>query len=100
MKVSIKKEGAETVVSIDGRLDTVNAAEFQQKMDDMADADAAHVTVDCAGMEYISSSGLRAFISLLKRAGRLGGKVTVKNLSSSAREVFDMTGFSALFGIE
>lgn len=100
MKVSIKKEGTETVVTVGGRLDTVNAAEFQQKMDDMPDADAAHVTVDCAEMEYISSSGLRAFISLLKRAGRLGGKVSVKNLNSSVREVFDMTGFSSLFGIE
>lgn len=99
MKVVIKKEGVETLISIDGRLDTANAAEFQKKIEELSDADAKYVTVDCEKMEYISSSGLRAFISLLKRANRLGGKVTVKNLCSSAKEVFDMTGFTALFGL-
>lgn len=99
MKVVIKKEDAETLISIDGRLDTANAADFQKKIEELSDADAKHVTVDCEKMEYISSSGLRAFISLLKRANRLGGKVTVKNLGSSAKEVFDMTGFTALFGL-
>lgn len=99
MKVVIKKDSGNTLISIDGRLDTANAADFQKKIEELSDADAKHVTVDCEKMEYISSSGLRAFISMLKRANRLGGKVTVKNLGSSAKEVFDMTGFTALFGL-
>lgn len=99
METRIEKKENETVITVSGRLDTVNANDFQKQLDRMADADLVHVVIDCAALEYISSSGLRAFISLLKRAQKAGGDVKVLHLNSNVKEVFDMTGFSALFGL-
>lgn len=97
MKSEIETNGSQTLIKVAGRLDTVNAGMFQKQIDEQPLA--THVTIDCDGLEYISSSGLRAFISILKRAQQDGGDVKVTNLNSSVKEVFDMTGFSTLFGM-
>lgn len=99
METKIEKKENQIVITMSGRLDTVNAVDFQKQLDELQDAELQHVEMECAALEYVSSSGLRAFISILKRAQKNGGEVKVLHLNSNVKEVFDMTGFSALFGI-
>lgn len=100
MEISSKKTDGKTVVELKGYLDTVSAEEFQNFVNEMPADDTQDVAVDCTGLEYISSSGLRVFITLLKKAQKNGGKVEVHNLNSTVREIFDMTDFSSLFGLK
>ena len=58
------------------------------------------VVVDCTGMSYICSSGLRIFLSLNKNITTKGGKLIIKNLTPLVKGVFDMSGFSHIFNIE
>lgn len=58
------------------------------------------VVVDCAGMSYICSSGLRVFLSLNKNVSAKGGKLIIRNLEPLVKGVFDMSGFSQIFNIE
>ena len=58
------------------------------------------VVVDCTGMSYICSSGLRIFLSLNKNITTKGGKLIIKNLTTLVKGVFDMSGFSQIFNIE
>lgn len=58
------------------------------------------VIVDCAGMSYICSSGLRVFLSLNKNVSAKGGKLIIRNLEPLVKGVFDMSGFSQIFNIE
>ncbi len=58
------------------------------------------VVVDCTGMSYICSSGLRIFLSLNKNITTKGGKLIIKNLTPLVKGVFDMSGFSQIFNIE
>lgn len=99
METKIEKKGNLTVITVSGRLDTINATAFQKQLDEIPDTNTAHIEIDCNALEYISSSGLRAFISILKRAQKNGGEVKVLHLNNNVKEVFDMTGFSSLFGI-
>lgn len=85
MEIKIERQENITAVSVAGRLDTVNAATFQKQLDALTDAETTHVEIDCKDMEYISSSGLRTFISLLKRAQKNGGNVKVMHLNSNVR---------------
>ncbi len=100
MEINSKKTDGKTIVELTGYLDTVSAEEFQTFVNDLPAEDTQHVVVDCTGLEYISSSGLRVFITLLKKAQKNGGKVEVQNLNSTVREIFDMTDFSSLFGLK
>ncbi len=99
MEINCKKTDGKTIVAVAGYLDALSADEFLKIVDEMAPEDMLHVVVDCAALEYISSSGLRVFITLLKKAQKNGGRVEVENLNSTVREIFDMTDFSALFGL-
>ena len=58
------------------------------------------VVVDCTGMSYICSSGLRIFLSLNKNITTKGGKLIIKNLTPLVKGVFNMSGFSQIFNIE
>ncbi|MBR4854916.1 MAG: STAS domain-containing protein [Alistipes sp.] len=58
------------------------------------------VIVDCAGMSYICSSGLRVFLSLNKDITAKGGKLIIRNLEPLVKNIFDTSGFSQIFNIE
>lgn len=58
------------------------------------------VDVDCTGMSYICSSGLRVFLSLNKNVTAKGGKLIIRNMEPLVKGVFDMSGFSQIFNIE
>jgi anti-sigma B factor antagonist/stage II sporulation protein AA (anti-sigma F factor antagonist) len=56
--------------------------------------------IDCAELDYISSSGLRQFLTLQKTASAKQGKLVLKNMKPEIKEIFEMTGFTALFYFE
>ena len=100
MEVKINKENNVSTVNLIGRLDTPASQEVSEQLEPlMADASGT-IVLDCTEMSYISSSGLRIFLSLRKAAASQGGKIIVKNISDDIRQVFMMTGFLNLFEIE
>jgi anti-sigma B factor antagonist len=58
------------------------------------------ITLDCKDLEYISSSGLRLFLTIRKETAAKGGKVIIENISEEIKKVFMMTGFFNLFEIK
>ena len=100
MEVKINKENNVSTVNLIGRLDTPASQEVSEQLEPlMADASGT-IVLDCTEMSYISSSGLRIFLSLRKAAASQGGKIIVKNITDDIRQVFMMTGFLNLFEIE
>ena len=100
MNIVIEKENGIVTARLEGRLDTPASLEVTPQMEALqADADGT-IVLDCEKLEYISSSGLRLFLSLRKAAVNKGGTVIVKSISNEIRQVFIMTGFLNLFQIE
>ena len=58
------------------------------------------VVVDCNGMDYICSSGLRYFLKLYHETAAKACKMVIKGLHPLVKGVFDMSGFSHIFNIE
>ncbi len=100
MEATITQANGKTQITLNGRLDTENSIEFSPKIDALDDSQLTLVDIDCANLEYISSSGLRILISLLKKAGKAGGTVKLHHLNDSVKNVLDMTGFSTFFTID
>ena len=98
MEVKIEKNEDITTVKFIGRLDTPASQEVAKTLIER-DANGTFI-LDCEELEYISSSGLRIFLSLRKAAAVKGGNVIVRNINNSIRNVFLMTGFLNLFEIE
>lgn len=99
MEVNINKEGAKTLVTLVGRLDTTNAAQFQEDIRPLMEDPNPDIAFDCTDMEYTSSQGLRIFLMLQKTVSSKGGSMVMKNMKPQVREVFDITGFSNIIKI-
>ena len=99
MEVKITTEDKVTTAFLIGRLDTLAAQEIAPQMDQLKNAGGTLV-LDCSELSYISSSGLRIFLTLRKAAAERGGKVIVRNISQEISSVFMMTGFLNLFEIQ
>ena len=100
MQININTQGNETVAALSGRLDTPAAQELAEQFDILAGKAGGTVVLDCSQLEYISSSGLRLFLTLRKTAATKGGKVIVRGINSDVRSVFMITGFLNLFEIQ
>lgn len=86
----------ELILSIDGRIDSTNAPQIEQEIEEIR-SQSSHekVTVDLENLEYISSAGLRVVLRLRKEEPSL----SLINVSSEVYEIFDMTGFSEMIPI-
>ena len=82
-----------------GRLDTPAAVKAQQEIEPLLQNADKEIVIDCQELEYISSSGLRLFLTLRKEAAAKGGKVIIEHISEDIKKVFMMTGFYNLFEI-
>lgn len=100
MTITIENANGITTARLGGRLDTPASTEATPYFEQLKNAATGTVVLDCTDLAYISSSGLRLFLALRKEAGNQGGKVIVKNISDSIRQVFMMTGFLNLFEIQ
>ena len=96
MEIIKKLEGAKQTFTIKGNLDTVTSPNLQQELDAL-DPSVREIVFDFAGLDYISSAGLRVMLTANKKMMASGGSMTIMNTSPAVREVFDMTGFSDIF---
>lgn len=97
MKTIIQIENENFVAQLQGRLDTSAAAKTEQEMRPLYDCEGRDIILDCSELQYISSSGLRLFLGLLKQAKPKGSHVYITGLNSDLKQVFDITGFTSLF---
>ena len=99
MDIEQERIGKSTVVlTINGRLDTVNAPLLESRIKEQEDI--TELTLDFKGVNYISSMGLRVLLAAKKSMKAEGVKMTINNMQDSVREVFEMTGFLNLMGQE
>lgn len=99
MNISAQQQGKLWVITIQGRLDTIGAPEFDREMAQYLEQPAEGYLLDLSGMEYISSAGLRSLLVVAKRLGNTGQKLVLCGLNELANEVFDISGFKTLFTI-
>ena len=84
---------------VSGRLDTPAAVKAQQEIVPLLENADKEIILDCQKLEYISSSGLRLFLTIRKETAAKGGKVFIENINDEIKKVFMMTGFFNLFEI-
>ncbi|MDO4865189.1 MAG: STAS domain-containing protein [Clostridia bacterium] len=97
MKINKTLNGSALTLAVEGRLDTTTAPELEQEIKALDGVET--LTMDFAGLDYISSAGLRVLLSAQKQMSKRGG-MKVVNVSELVMEVFEVTGFSDILTIE
>ena len=85
------------VLELVGRLDTKTSGVLEKSVATHLGAGQRRFILDLAGMEYVSSAGLRIFLMLAKKLSGGKGSLALCGLSPQVKEVFDIAGFTRLF---
>ena len=100
MTTTIQETDGRLVAILSGELDTAAAHETELALQPLLKSEGKPVVIDCTSLEYISSSGLRILLGILKQSTACGSSVTLKNVNDVIREVLELTGFVSLFEFE
>lgn len=99
MQVSQRKEGSILILGPTGRLDSQTAKGFEDTLLGLIDKGERAIVLDFSSLAYISSAGLRVLLMGTKKQKGAGGRLAVCALSDTIREVFEISGFSAILDI-
>ena len=99
VQIHTNKEGNGTVVQLQGKVDATSAPSVEQALVGVIDQGEKRLVLDCAGLDFISSAGLRSLLLAVKKMKAAGGGISMAALQPNVKEVFDISGFSALFTI-
>ena len=91
-------ENGSLIYALSGRLDTVTAPELERALRDEL-GDVSSLILDFAGLEYISSAGLRVLLAA-RKAMEGQGDMKLTHVSGPVMEIFEVTGFSGILTIE
>ena len=97
MEFEKKDDGKTLVIKLFGDLDSMNTPELEQRIRQELDG-VSDLTLDLAGLDYVSSAGLRVFLTLTKRM-RGQGNMRIIHTGNEVMEIFKVTGFEKLLNI-
>jgi anti-sigma B factor antagonist len=88
-----------TLVQVSGRVDSMNAGELGTALSTEIDNGRIKIVLDLAGVDFMSSAGLRELVNSLKRAKKATGDLRLSQPSERVREVLEIAGLDTIFQI-
>ena len=104
MKINVTQHDGQTVIALDGMLDSSSAPLFQRTINEQLDildsSTHLNLALDLSKLTYTSSQGIRTILTLMKTVMACQGKLVFRDIQPAVREVFDMSGISQAMEIE
>ena len=99
MDLSEQRIGRIWVVTARGRLDGVSSERFAQHINALVTEPEPRLIVDFSDVDFVSSAGLRAVLTLVKKVKGLKGKLALCAVQAPVLEVLEITGFSTMIDV-
>jgi anti-anti-sigma factor len=100
MDIHQDRLGQVLVIAPVGRIDTTTTEALEQVLSAAFAGAERRLVVDFAGVNYISSVGLRALLVAAKRMRDSRGTLVLCAMGDAVHQVFDLAGFLPLFLVE
>ena len=98
LEVNLINRGSVAELQLIGRIDANNAADLEQLLVNVIEAND-NLVLDMEKLEFVSSAGLRAFKHAYMELRKKGGTLTAKNVNKMVMEVFEITGLARLLKV-
>lgn len=90
MKITTNWDNKNCTFIIEGRIDTLTSGELEQAVAENTNK-CETLTFDMAGVDYVSSAGIRVIIQAHQNIGK--ESFMLKNVPANVMELLKMTGF-------
>lgn len=100
MNLTFKKVENNLIVYLSGTLDTKLARDIEEDFDELlTQYQTEDIIINMKDLKYLSSSGLRVFVSLRSLLQESGRELKLCNLGRTVREVFELTKVLQFFKV-
>ena len=98
MTIEKNRNETELTVTLTGRLDTTTAPQLEAELKQNISG-VEKLVLDFAGLEYLSSAGLRVLLQAQKVMNKQG-EMVLKHVNETINEIFEVTGFVDILTIQ
>ena len=100
MQILPRRQDKATIFDVSGDIDFANSREVRQSvLHEIQESRVARVVVNLSRVNYIDSSGVASLVESLKASRDLGSRFILFGLSTSAREVLQLSRLIKVFEI-
>ncbi len=99
MEILIGESQGVSTVEPKGRIDSVTAKEFGDRVCELIRSGASRVVIDFANIAYISSAGFRALLIAGKLVEETNGRLALCGVAGEVQRLFDISAFTSAFQI-
>ena len=90
---------ASRIIALLGDLDINTSPALRTQLDGLIAGGVVVIVLDCAGLDFIDSTGLGTLVSALKQASNLGGALALARPNVRVSRFLRVTGLNTLFPI-
>lgn len=99
METQVEEKGDVVVIRLEGRLDAASSPQLEKQINSIIETGHFKIVLSFASCDYLSSSGMRLMLSVLKKLKNLEGKLVACNMNDDVMDVIKMTGFQQVLEI-
>ena len=95
-----EEKNGKLVLYLKGRLDVQSSSKLEEELDALLKEHSnKDFVVDMEGVEYLSSTGLRILITLMRNLKDKGRELRLSSLKEPVKKVFDIVQLDEMFAI-
>lgn len=99
MEIKKTTTGETIELLLDGRLDITFQETLETEITAAFNENPKKIVVNCEGLTFISSAGLRVFMKAHKLSASTGVELYIAKLNETTKKIFDITGYLAIFNL-
>lgn len=97
MKIETQEHKRVVVVTVEGRIDSATASEFEDALNEFTQQGKNNIVLDLSEVDFISSAGLRVLVTARKAVKSAGGDIVFAESSDQVLETLEIAGLDVLF---
>ena len=91
LDVTVKGEGAERVIHLEGMCDLASAPKLKEVLTELRPPAVMSIVIDVSGLEFVDSTGLGLMLGALRRLREAGGTLKLAGAQGTVLRVLEVT---------
>lgn len=99
MNLNIQDKGKVKVVSLAGKLDVNLSVSIEPELEQLVESGSVNLILELSGIEYLSSSGIRVFISIMRKIKDKNGRLVLAQVPDIIKKILKTVELEDLFEV-
>lgn len=99
MSLKIEDKGKAKVVSLSGKMDVGLSMTVESELEELVDSGGINLILEISNVEYLSSSGIRVFIAIMRKIKDKQGKIVLADVPETIKKILRTVDLENLFEV-